>query len=95
MKILDKMICLFLRLLPCAFDPTNMNKSNTGTCTIWVYKTVEAIATVAADDYFNPWTTHLRNGDIIIISDVTVPTIDMVVVTSADNAATVTVLNGT
>lgn len=72
-----------------------MNRVQVGTCTLWIYKTVEALATVIADDYFNAYTGELRNGDIIIISDVTVPTIDMAVVTSADNAATVTVLNGT
>jgi hypothetical protein len=95
MKILDIMLLLLLRFLPCAFDATNMNRLHSGTCTIWVYKTVEAIATVAGSGYFNNWTNELRNGDIIFVSDTNVPTVDMLVVTSADNAATVTTLNGT
>jgi len=92
MKIFMKIL---LRFLPCAFDPTNMNRVQSGTCTLWIYKTVEAIATVIASGYFNDWTNHLRNGDVIIVSDTNVPTIDMIVVSSADNAATVTTVNGT
>jgi len=91
MKIFMKIL---LRFLPCAFDPTNMNRVQSGTCTLWIYKTVEAIATVAGSGYFNVWTDHLRNGDIILVSDTNVPTIDLLTVTSADNAATVTTLNG-
>lgn len=95
MKILDKMISTLLRLLPCAFDPTNMNPSNTGTIRLWAYKTTETIATVAGSGYFDAFTNQLKNGDIILVSDITVPTIDLIVVTSADNASTVTTLNGT
>jgi hypothetical protein len=95
MKILDFMLLLLSRFLPCAFDATNMNRIHSGTCTLWIYKTVEAIATVAGSGYFNNWTDELRNGDVIIVSDTNVPTIDVLTVTSADNAATVTTLNGT
>jgi hypothetical protein len=84
-----------LRFLPCAFDATNMNRIHGGTCTLFIYKTVEAIATVAGSGYFNSYTDELRNGDIILVSDTNVPTIDVLTVTSADNAATVTTLNGT
>ena len=93
--MLNKMILLLFRLLPCAFDATNMNRIQVGTLTLWVYKTVEAVATVAGSGFFNAYTNDLRNGDIILVSDTNVPTIDMLVVTSADNAATVTTLNGT
>jgi hypothetical protein len=89
------MLKLLCRFLPCAFDATNMNRLHSGTCTLWIYKTVEAIATVAGSGYFNNWTDELRNGDIILVADTNVPTIDMLTVTSADNAATVTTLNGT
>lgn len=95
MKILDKFILGLLRLLPCAFDATNMNRVQVGTITLWIYKTVESVATVVASGFFNPVSDLLNNGDIIIISDTNVPTIDMAVVTSADGAATVTLLNGT
>ena len=89
------MINLLLRFLPCAFDATNMNRIQGGTCTLWIYKTVEAIATVAASGYFNNYAGKLNNGDVIIVCDTNVPTIDVCTVTSADDAATVTVLNGT
>lgn len=95
MKAIDKIVLGLLRFLPCAFDSTNMNRLHSGTCTLWIYKTTDALATVIASGYFNSWTDELRNGDIILVSDTNVPTIDMVTVTSADNAATVTVLNGT
>jgi hypothetical protein len=72
-----------------------MNGVHIGTVRLWVYKTVEAIATVAGSGYFNAKTNDLRNGDIIFVTDTNVPTVDMLVVTSADNAATVTTLNGT
>ena len=72
-----------------------MNRIHGGTCTLFIYKTVEAIATVAGSGYFNSYTDELRNGDIILVSDTNVPTIDVLTVTSADNAATVTTLNGT
>lgn len=94
-KLINLLILGLVRLLPCAFDATNMNRLHSGTCTLWIYKTVEAIATVAGSGYFNNFTDELRNGDVIIVSDTNVPTIDMIVVTSADNAATVTTLNGT
>ena len=89
------LISLLLRFLPCAFDATNMNRIQVGTCTLWVYKTVETIATVAGSGYFDPHAELVKNGDVIIVSDVTVPTIDMIVVTSADGAAVVTTLLGT
>lgn len=95
MKAIDKIVLGLLRFLPCAFDATNMNRLHSGTCTLWIYKTTDALATVIASGYFNSWTDELRNGDIILVADTNVPTIDMLTVTSADNAATVTTLNGT
>ena len=89
------LINLALRFLPCAYDATNMNRIQVGTCTLWIYKTVEAVATVAGSGYFNGNSDHFNNGDVIIVSDTNVPTIDMLTVTSADGAAVVTTLNGT
>jgi hypothetical protein len=88
-------IKLALRFLPCAFDATNMNRIQGGTCTLWIYKTVEAIATVVGSGYFNDYAGKLNNGDVILVSDTNVPTIDVFVVTSADGATTVTTANGT
>jgi hypothetical protein len=89
------MLSLLLRLLPCAFDATNMNRIHAGTVTLWIYKTVEAIATVAGSGYFSNYSDEVRNGDVIIVVDTNVPTIDVLTVTSADNATPVTTLNGT
>ena len=89
------LINLALRFLPCAYDATNMNRIQVGTCTLWIYKTVEAVATVAGSGYFNGNSDHFNNGDVIIVSDTNVPTIDLLTVTSADGAAVVTTLNGT
>jgi hypothetical protein len=88
-------IKIALRFLPCAFTAASMNRVHAGTVTLWAYKTVDAIATVIGSGYFNSFTDQLRNGDIIFVSDTNVPTVDMIVVSSADNATTVTTVNGT
>ena len=90
-----KLISFLLRFLPCAFDATNMNRIQGGTCTLWIYKTVQTIAQVATSGYFNDHASLLNNGDVIIVVDTNVPTIDVCAVTSASGAATVTVQNGT
>jgi hypothetical protein len=72
-----------------------MNRIQGGTVTLWLYRTADAIATVAGSAYFDAYVNDLRNGDIILVSDTNVPTIDMLTVTSADNATPVTTLNGT
>jgi hypothetical protein len=64
---------------------------------IWHYQTADAIATVIASGYFNGATENLRQFDVInVVGGVggTV-TVDVIVVTSATNAATVTTVNGT
>ena len=86
------LINLALRFLPCAFDATNMNRIHIGTCTMWVYKTTEAVATVVASGYFNDYSDQFNNGDIIWVSDTTLNLINTLGVTSADGAATVTTL---
>jgi len=72
-----------------------MNRVQVGTCTLWIYKTIEAVGDVDASGYFNDISDLLNNGDVIIVSDTNVPTIDVCVVTSADGASPVTILNGT
>lgn len=57
-----------------------------------IYKTADAIGTVTGSGYFNDVTSNLRQYDVIIcVSGVggTV-NVDLVTVTSADGAATVT-----
>jgi len=94
-RIFDKLILGLLRFLPCAFDATNMNRIQAGTTTLWLYKTTDALATIVGSGYFSAHVDELRNGDVIIAVDTNVPTIDVLTVTSADNATPVTVLNGT
>ena len=87
-QVFIKLLSLFL---PCAFDSADMNRLHAGTVTIWTYKTTaDTIAQIVASGYFNTWTEHLRQGDIILGVDVSTG-MTTVTVTSADNAATVTV----
>ena len=87
-------IKIALRFVPCAFVAADMNRIHTGTVTVWAYKhATDAAATVAGSGYFDTFTSYLRQGDIIIIAgDLTgTPDTDTAVVSSADNATTVTV----
>jgi fructoselysine-6-P-deglycase FrlB-like protein len=64
---------------------------------LWIYKSADAIATIVASGYFNNVTNALKEHDVIIVVGATggTETVDLVVVTSADGAATVTTTNGT
>ena len=95
-KIIDKLIIGLFRFLPCAFSAANMNRIQGGTVTLWLYKAADtdAIAQMAASGYFNSFTDQLRQGDVIIAVDPGT-SVDVLTVSSADNAATVTVVNGT
>jgi len=90
-------IKILLRFLPCAFDATNMNRIQAGTVTLWVYKTTDAIATVVTSGYFNTHYQLVRENDIILCVSTSGGTqaVDVLVISSADNATTVTVANGT
>ena len=84
---------LLLRCLPCAFSATNMNRVHAGTVSLFLYKSADALATIVASGYFNTYTNFLRQGDQILISAVIGGSVvrDSAVVSSVDNAATVTV----
>jgi len=62
-----------------------------------VYNSADAIATVAASGYFNNATDNLNQFDLILVVGSTggTATVDMLVVTSATGAGTVTTTNGT
>lgn len=96
-RFINSMILGLFRLLPCAFDATNMNRLQAGTVTVWVYKTTDAIATVIASGYFSNHVNLLRENDIILCvsSSGGTQAVDVLVVSSADNATPVTVANGT
>lgn len=62
---------------------------------MYLYNSADAIATVVASGYFNSVSAELRLGDVIVVVDSATPTVDVLVVSSADGAATVTTVNGT
>lgn len=57
---------------------------------LWIYKTTDAIATVTGSGYFNDATNELKQFDVIIVVDTDTSTTDVIHVTSATGAATVT-----
>lgn len=59
---------------------------------LYIYKTADAIATVTASGYFNNYSDTLHQYDVIIVIGETggTPKIDLIFVTSATFATTVT-----
>ena len=59
---------------------------------LWLYNSADAIGTVTGSGYFNDVTNNLKQNDIILVVGSTggTRTIDVVVVTSATGASTVT-----
>ena len=78
-----------------AFAASGMYRVATGNAPMYVYKSTDAIATVAASGYFDDFYNELRTGDIVFAVDTDAVTVDMLVVSSADGATTVTTVNGT
>lgn len=64
---------------------------------LWIYKSADAVGTIAGSGYFNNATNELKEHDVIIAVGATggTETVDVLVVTSATGAATVTCTNGT
>jgi hypothetical protein len=64
---------------------------------VWHYTSADAVGTIAGSGYFNDVTSNLRQWDTILCVGATggTPTVDVLVVTSATGAATVTTTNGT
>jgi hypothetical protein len=77
-----------------AYSADNMKRMNVGDESMYIYKSADAIATVAASGYFNSAYAELKKGDAIIVIDSSTPTIDICVVSSTTGATTVTVVNG-
>lgn len=88
-------VSLFRLFLPCVFDAANMNLGHFGTQRMWLYRSSDAIATVIGANYFDAHAELMRNGDVIIAVDVNLNTVDLLMVSSADGASTITVANGT
>lgn len=75
-----------------ALDATKMERLAGGGNGMWRYTTADTIATVTGSGYFNAFTNNLRQWDTIVVVSETGGTakVDMVAVTSASGAATVT-----
>ena len=81
-----------------ALDATNLKKiAGAGSQHLFIYKSTDAPATVAGSGYFNSVTDNLKQFDIILVVGTTggTATGDLLFVTSATGAATVTCTNGT
>lgn len=80
-----------------AFVLADLAKVAGGAKQIHYYATTDAIGTVIASGYFNDATANLRQYDIILAVTSTGGTqaVDVLVVTSATGATTVTTTNGT
>jgi hypothetical protein len=81
-----------------AYETSNPIKkiAEAGGNSVFFYSDGDAIATIAASGYFNSATENLKKGDIILCvgTNAGTPTVDILVVSSATGAATVTVVNG-
>lgn len=75
-----------------ALDRTKLEKLAGGLRQRFAYSTADAIGTVTGSGYFNDVTNQLRQYDVIEVVSETggTPKIDLVFVTSATGAATVT-----
>lgn len=62
---------------------------------LFFYRTTDPIATIIGAGYFNGVSDQFFKGDVIIAVDTNVNTVDVLVISSADRAAAVTVVNGT
>lgn len=80
-----------------AFAAADLHKVGGGVKSLYMYESADAVATIAASGYFNSATNSLKQDDVIIAVGSTggTRTVDVLVVTSASGAATVTTTNGT
>lgn len=75
-----------------ALTAANLQKVAGADQQLWLYNTGDAIATVVASGYFNSVTDNLKQNDVMIVVGVTggTRTVDVITVSSATAAATVT-----
>jgi hypothetical protein len=80
-----------------AYTASNLKKIAGGSNSVFLYDSTDAIATIIGSGYFNSATAELKQNDVIIAVGSTggTRTVDMIVVSSATGAATVTTINGT
>lgn len=80
-----------------AFARSGFTKLAGGARQLHYYSSADAATTIAGSGYFNDVTNDLKQHDIILTVGATggTQTVDVLVVTSATGAATVTTTNGT
>jgi hypothetical protein len=80
-----------------AYSASNLRKIAGGAMSVFLYDSADAIGTIVGANYFNSATNELKQNDVIIAVGSTggTRTVDMLVVSSATGAATVTTINGT
>ena len=81
-----------------AFTQANLKKiAGGGDQNVFLYNSADAVATIAGSGYFNDATNQLKQNDVVIAVGSTggSRTVDVLVVTSATAATTVTTTNGT
>jgi hypothetical protein len=80
-----------------ALDITKFQRQGGAAGQLHSYVTADAIATVIASGYFNDMTNQIEQNDMILVVASTggTRTVDLLVVSSASRAATVTTINGT
>ena len=80
-----------------ALSSSDLHKVGGGNKQLFLYESADAVGTIAGSGYFNDETNQLNQDDLLIA--VGAPggtrTVDVLVVTSASGAATVTCTNGT
>ena len=80
-----------------AYSASNLRKVAGGAMSVFLYDSADAIGTIAGSGYFNSATNELKQNGVIIAVGSTggSRSVDLLVVTSATGAATVTTTNGT
>jgi len=81
-----------------ALSSTALKKiGGAGDSNLFMYQSTDAVGTVAGSGYFNDVTNELKQFDVIIVVGSTggTATVDVLIVSSATGAATVTTTNGT
>ena len=80
-----------------AYSASNLRKVAGGAMSVFLYDSADAIGTIVGANYFNSATNELKQNDVIIAVGSTggTRTVDLLVVSSATGAATVTTINGT
>ena len=81
-----------------ALSSTALKKiGGAGDSNLFMYQSTDAVGTVAGSGYFNDVTNELKQFDVIIVVGSTggTATVDVLIVSSATAATTVTTTNGT